>query len=399
MPIITNCSGTFTLNKSEPIHRWYSYIEGYSSKLVEKEFDQLSKFKLHAVYDPFGGTGTTLLSSSVRGLVSYYSETNPFMRDVIDVKTNSIRSLLKKDPSLESLRTLYNRITQTELVPTVFTDEYTGFEKYYNPVVLQEILWLQKIVDEITESNSRKIAMLALSSILVDSSKMIRRGDLRYARPNEKGIISARMKFQEKLSTIIEDIINHGNDVRCETIALAPDAREVTENDIVDCIITSPPYLNGTNYIRNTKLELKLNGYVKQESDLALFHSRGVIAGINNVSKRNTAEQTLPEVIPYIEALTPLAYDKRIPLMVNGYFNDMNKVFHKLRNILMNNGFFIMDIGDSQFAGVHIPTHTILTSLCNNHGFRLYDDEILRKRRSKNGMELTQRLLRFRLEK
>ena len=60
---------------------------------------------------------------------------------------------------------------------------------------------------------------------------------------------------------------------------------------------------------------------------------------------------------------------------------------------------FIMDIGDSQFAGVHIPTHEILSRICEKHGFTLCQQEILRKRRSKNGMTLSQRLLKFRLHK
>ena len=77
----------------------------------------------------------------------------------------------------------------------------------------------------------------------------------------------------------------------------------------------------------------------------------------------------------------------------------MNEVLKKLRQVLKNNGIFIMDIGDSQFAGVHIPTHDILLELCENNGFRKYDEEILRTRYSKNGMELSQRVLRFVLEK
>ena len=58
-----------------------------------------------------------------------------------------------------------------------------------------------------------------------------------------------------------------------------------------------------------------------------------------------------------------------------------------------------MDIGDSQFSGIHIPTHELLEVLALQHGFKKYDEEILRKRFSNNGMELTQRVLRFELIK
>ena len=85
--------------------------------------------------------------------------------------------------------------------------------------------------------------------------------------------------------------------------------------------------------------------------------------------------------------------------MVAGYFRDMDKVIEKLSISVKNGGFFTMDIGDSQFAGVHIPTHQILSEICSDYGFRLYDEEVLRQRHSKNGMILSQRLLRYRLEK
>ena len=107
----------------------------------------------------------------------------------------------------------------------------------------------------------------------------------------------------------------------------------------------------------------------------------------------------LPVVEPYWKQLQPVSYDERIPKMVAGYFRDMDMVIQKLSVSIKSGGLFTMDIGDSQFAGVHIPTHQILSTICEQYGFILYDEEILRERRSKNGMVLTQRLLRYRLEK
>ena len=169
-------------------------------------------------------------------------------------------------------------------------------------------------------------------------------------------------------------------------------------SNLFDYVITSPPYLNGTNYIRNTKLELKLLDFINTEKDLPALHSKGIIAGINSVSSRSIIK-VLEPIKPLLEKLTPVAYDKRIPLMVAGYFFDMNTVFEKLSKGLKNHGKFIMDIGDSQFSGIHIPTHEVLELLAEKNGFKKYDEEILRKRFSNNGMELSQRVLRFELIK
>lgn len=391
-------SGTFVMNRFEPIHRWYSYIEGYSSTLVEDELNKLYDRNIEAIYDPFGGTGTTLLSASRRNITPYYSETNPFMNYMTQTKINDVIDVAHDVKRIHSIENFRDKITSDIFLCDVIS--WDGFEKYYSKKALKEIVTIKTKIEKHNDFAVKDILMLTLSSVLVECSKMIRRGDLRFAKEREKKYTPSVIEaFVSKLDDVIYDIKEYGGSVKKKVTPLAEDSRNITQTDLVDCVITSPPYLNGTNYIRNTKLELKLNDYVVSEKDLACFHSKGIVAGINNVSKRNGKIECLPIVAPYIDKLKKVSYDKRIPLMVESYFYNMNQVFEKLHNIMRNKSVFIMDIGDSQFAGIHIPTHELLCSLCKNFGFSLFDEEILRIRHSKNGMKLTQRILRFELKK
>lgn len=402
MPTMNNKTkkkaGTFQLNKCEAIHSWYSYMEGYSSCLVVDELEKIGINNITSVYDPFGGTGTTPLVAVQNNLDSYYSESNPFMLSVIDAKINCVKKLIDLKLGASIIIEFRNKIKDHKFKNNYL--EYNGFEKFYDSSSLSVILEIKKMISKVKEDNSRKILMLALSSIQVLCSKMIRRGDLRYATEKEKTEpIDVKNAFIQKLDTIINDINSDGNTVQKYSTMLSSDAREINVENLIDCVITSPPYLNGTNYIRNTKLELKLNDFLNDEKDMPKLHSKGIVAGINNVSKRNSEFKVLEFVKPYIEQLTPVVYDSRITKMVIGYFNDMNDVIEKLSIAMKDNGYFIMDIGDSQFAGVHIPTHDLLEKICNIHGFIKYDETILRERRSKNNMVLSQRVLRFRLNK
>lgn len=394
-------AGTFALNKSESIHRWYFYLEGYSSCLIEDIVSEIGPENIHAIYDPFCGTGTTALVASSHGIKSYYCETNPFMQQVIEAKINSVKRLRDSEIGSKYLLEFLNKIEEFSFQLQLEEPTWDGFEKYFEPEVLYQLLELKSEIETIRDEDSRKIALVLLASVVVRASKMIRQGDLRYAKEKEKtdadrDIVS---NFIEKLKMAIEDIDSDVCPTIEETVRLADDSRDIEVENQIDCVITSPPYLNGTNYIRNTKLELKLAGFITSEKDLPLFHSKGIIAGINNVSKRNSSFDAPSVAVPYIQALEPVAYDKRIPIMVAGYFHDMSQVIERLSHALKDNSYFIMDIGDSQFAGVHIPTHDILTKICESYGFELYDEEILRERRSKNGMVLSQRLLKFRFHK
>lgn len=394
-------AATFILNKGKPIHRWYSYLEGYSSCLIDDIIKEIGVENIHAIYDPFCGTGTTALVASSYGIKSYYCETNPFMQQVIEAKINSVKRL--RDSGIRS-KYLKNFLKGLEGYSFQFCLEeptWDGFERFFEPDVLAQLKDLKQQVDDIPDDDTRNIAIVLLASVTVRASKMIRQGDLRFAKKTEKkdedkDIFS---NFICKIKSAIDDIESDNCLTLAETIRLADDSRDIKVENQIDCVITSPPYLNGTNYIRNTKLELKLSGHIIYEKDLPHFHSKGIIAGINNVSSRNNNFEVLEVVRPYIEELEPVAYDKRIPIMVASYFNDMKKVIERLSHAMKDKGYFIMDIGDSQFAGVHIPTHEILTKICENYGFELCEEEILRERRSKNGMILSQRLLKFRFHK
>lgn len=395
--LIREKGGTFLLNKTEPIHRWYSYVEGYSSCLIAEELKTLLALKpnIETIYDPFCGTGTTSLVASAYGIKSFYSESNPFMQTVIETKINGVHNLDADTVSAKMIEYL-------ALINELKIEEHTswnGFEKFFEERQLNELLTIKDLISQEDDESVKSILTLALSSIVVKVSKMTRRGDLRYATEKEYREESVLECFADKLNEMIFDIQHYKAIVKCGTTKVSDDARDNDYIDMFDCVITSPPYLNGTNYIRNTKLELKLNDFITSENDLPRFHSKGIVAGINNVSKRTAIDTILPVVEPYLEQLQPVAYDERIPKMVAGYFRDMDMVIRKLSTSIKSGGLFTMDIGDSQFAGVHIPTHQILSDICAQYSFVLYDEEILRERRSKNGMVLTQRLLRYRLEK
>jgi len=387
--------GTFALNKKEAIHRWFAYMEGYSDALVEKELELIGYDKIKTLYDPFGGSGTSLLTASKHDIKPYYSEINPVMGFICDTKINSVKSVKASCDKLNKIRNFLNYINTVEFSYESEID-YQGFEKFYEIPQLTVLLQILDEIDKVDDDDVKNILYVALASITVQVSKMIRRGDLRYAKDTEKIKTNQNVKevFLEKLEQIIEDIEDQEVVLHQEVTRLADDARNIEVENVFDCVITSPPYLNGTNYIRNTKLELKLLRFVESEKDLPILHSKGIIAGINNVSKRSYVE-VLPCVESYIEELNPVTYDKRIPIMVAGYFFDMNNVIMKLSKAIKPNGYFIMDIGDSIFSGVHIPTHELLEKIAEMHGFEKYDEEILRVRHSNNGMELSQRVIRF----
>jgi hypothetical protein len=82
---------TFENSKEVPFQRWYPYIEGYSPDFVTsliKDY-QISNT---LIYEPFAGTGTTLFAADSMQLSTVYSEVNPLLQFLVQVKIKILKS-------------------------------------------------------------------------------------------------------------------------------------------------------------------------------------------------------------------------------------------------------------------------------------------------------------------
>src|SRR5690606_25651401 len=115
-----------------------------------------------------------------------------------------------------------------------------------------------------------------------------------------------------------------------------PDARLLDEGmrGQVSLVLTSPPYLNGTNYMRNTKLELWLLGFIASEKELSQLNKVCMVCGINNVVKGRPPEHRFEPVEEVARRLDETSSDLRIPALVRGYFSDMLRVLGNCANYL-----------------------------------------------------------------
>lgn len=394
--------GTFLPNKYESVHRWYPYLEGFSSTFVEDIISRWASGQVSTLYDPFGGTGTAITVAAVNGIRGLYSEINPFMRHVIECKTNVLRRVSnRKSEIADYFQTLTNASLDLELVEVeakeLLSEAFPG-RPYFKGRRLVEILALRQAINNVpTNTDFKQLAQLAIASIGVASSEMKRQADLRYRTEKEllSDDYSVYEAFQEKCSQIVNDITSEYADLTESFLAGANAVEEAKFEGEVDFIITSPPYLNGTNYFRNTKIELWLSGYIQHESELGSYTQQAMIAGINNVSKASRPSKTYQFAEEVALQLDEVAYDKRIPALIRGYCSDTELWLANCLNMMKPNSRLVIDIGDSKFAGVHVPTDEFIIKIASQLGLTHVHTEQVRVRHSKDGSKLKQVLLVF----
>lgn len=392
-------AGTFKDARQEPIHRWFPWIEGFSAELPKAAIlDEKAK----RVYDPFLGSGTTALVALQLGLKAGGAEVNPFLRFVTRVKT-TVAGRLAREPRDEveaRLRAIIERAETLSPDPAMLSPLFRDAD-YFERIALSDIARVKTAIESHPGLALEKdFALLALARVLVDTSNMIRRTDLRRRRDNETNGQARTVlpRFQSALEMMFEDL-NFADFDPSAMDHVVLDARQSpgVGEGAFDLCVTSPPYLNGTNYVRNTKIEMWVLGLISTTQDLRRIRDEAVTAGINNVRMRRERPSFAdPQISSVLKALNESAYDRRIPVLVADYLRDMSAALRATSRRLRPGRRLYMDIGDSKFAGVYIPTHELLTSMAADSGLTLVGSEKIRDRRSKDGTQLQQRLLVFR---
>jgi hypothetical protein len=396
---------TFRDSKGMPVHGWYPYVEGFSARYIE------NLVRTHGgngiVYDPFGGSGTVNLIASTMGVKSAFSEANPFMRFIAETKINARHQARLEFSEFMKCTTVFKKWAESaEFEAAVKGQDLSTYSSafegrdFFAERDIRELLSLREAAYEFGyyRTEFRDLLLLSIASVTVACSHMTRRADLRRRRSDEYlgRIVNVRKAVIEKLERMERDIqlttIHHAPakfvsaDCRTDSVELLGK---------VSLLLTSPPYLNGTNYIRNTKLELWLMGFINSERELAGLNKICMVCGINNVIKKRLPENSFEWVEEVASTLDQVSLDARIPALVRGYFSDMFTMLQNAASYLQPDGRLVLDIGDSRFYGVHVPTDTLLVAVAKCAGLELIEEKLLARRHSRDKTPLRQVELTF----
>ncbi|MBA7594552.1 hypothetical protein ES703_01496 [subsurface metagenome] len=386
---------TFQPNKRDSIHRWYPYVEGYSGKFVSRILNELG-INRGNVFDPFGGCGTTAVEASLMGIDSLSVDVNPLMCFVAEVKSFFKYSKRSVDywfqRLMEEMEDFSPDNTPADILNPLFSDK-----AYFSSRALEEVSFLKWRIAQIKNRPTRMFFLLALASILVKVSNLKRAPDLKYRNDNKilpnpfEEFLKAATWMRMDLDEIPKTALGKATIV-CDNIK-SPRRLPSRSLPRFDVAITSPPYLNGTNYCRNTKIEQWILDFIREKEDLARLRREIITAGINSAHMGKPLATPFKRVNEIVQKIAITAYDRRIPVMISSYFKDMHKAMTNIHRLLADQCNLIMVIGDSFFGDTYIPTDEILSEIAGGIGFNTLEMRTVRERRSRSGYPLRETIL------
>jgi site-specific DNA-methyltransferase (cytosine-N4-specific) len=359
---------TYVPNKKLPVYNWFKYKEGFSRQLVFKLLLDWKISKDEIILDPFAGCGTALLACKESGYRAVGLDILPVAVFVANVKLQDWPDLALLHNAIEAL--LDKKYRQ----PTLSFPKVAIIDKAFPKKVQDEILFYKECISEF-EKPQQDFLMLGLISILEQVSYTSKDGQ--FLRLVDRNIPPVKKTLRNQLAEMLDDLYQQqqvlfkGSKAKVEI--LQGDAREP---DLpkkywgkIGAVITSPPYLNRYDYSRTYSLEL-CTLFVDEFSDLRnIRHSllRSHIESREHLGK----EISLPALDEILKNLKMKDLNNdRIPIMIKGYFEDMNLAIKQLVHYLRPGGLVALVVANARFEGELVPTDLILSELAENHGLK-----------------------------
>lgn len=367
----------FKKNSRHPIHNWYYFKEGYGADLVLSLLDRYRVRPDGVILDTFSGSGTTLLTCQLAGRPARGVEFSPFFTFVGQAKLDWWR--YRADRLRPIVDALLDYAGPGDDLPSLST-----FERIFDAPTREALMRAKRFARTVPldEEVDRAFLNLGLAAIVEKVSPARKDGKgLKFFRARK--ILTVREALRAQYDRMLADLdtlaparVALGNDwLDQPPITLVNgDARDLQSAGLADesvaFTVYSPPYLNTFDYSEVYKVELWLFDHIHTAPEFRDYRSRALRSHVSTpiAWTTNLAFPLVDQICWYVGS-RPL-WNRHIPAMINGYFDDMYLVLREQFRVSEPGARVVCIVGNSSYAGLPIPTDSILARIGERVGFR-----------------------------
>lgn len=380
-----------------PVHDWYRFVLSFPPHLVK---DYIAKFGIdnnHVVFDPFAGTGTTLVECKKNGIRSIGLETNLIAHFASSTKTDwsiSGKNLLNhanKVAANAQAAINAGRFNVKEL-----NDEQKKLliKNSISPLPLRKALILLSQIDD-KKSKFTGLERLAFAKQLVFNYSNLRFGPevgVSRKKKEDVDVVGLWLQGVQKMADDLSGIIVNSATPATSFNYDARNVSNVIPSNSVDFVITSPPYPNEKDYTRTTRLESVLLGYINNAKDLRGMKNHLLRSNTKNVFKGDSDDRwisnigSINELSDKIEARRielnkTSGFEKLYHRVVKLYFGGMAKHLIDLKPVLKPTAKLAYVVGEqASYFRIPVKTAELLGEVAESAGYRVDGIDLFRER-------------------
>ena len=254
--------------RTKHVHRLHPYMGKFIPQLVEIF---LRKYQPKLVYDPFCGSGTTLVEANTLGIDSIGTDISVFNTLLSRVKTSDYDVQILEKEIKDILQRLYNyksKFSKDEKVNKLFTTKNEYINNWFAPNTQKELLCYLRLIKDYTYQDLLKIVL----SRSARSARLVTHYDLDFPKvPQTKPYqcykhgrvctpIDEAYKFLSRYTIDTLERIKEFSKIKTRAKVTINHADSITVElpKGIDMVFTSPPYIGLIDYHEQHKYAYEL---------------------------------------------------------------------------------------------------------------------------------------------
>ena len=366
-------------------HSYHRYPAKFIPQLVEKLLDEYIKNDTAFINDPFMGSGTTIVSALSNGFIASGTDINRIAHLITKVKstpiepellTNKLNNFRKKISFLNSDNEsfLFAEKKVEPFIPNTHLDRIKYWFKEENIIKLGQIL---RIIYQEENQDIQNFLLVAFSHILKNCSIWLQKStkptrDLKKKVADPYRIITRHLKKMQRGNNIYFNLIpsNVKNDTKKFLNIKISDAKhQPIENNSVDLIVTSSPYVTSYEYADLHQLS---SIWLDLVDDLKEYKKEFIGTSYKGYNNKILTSDIAKKIVEKMSNK-----NRKKAKEIEAFFIDMQEVIQESFRILKINGRACYVIGNTSLRGVSILNAEVFAEIMINIGFKL--DRIIKR--------------------
>jgi len=326
------------------------------------------------VVDPMVGSGTTIVTARLYGHRALGFDTDPLALLISKAWSSDVDPEPLRDVAtviLDDARRRYRSVTVKDAYPLGANEETREFIRFwFDPTNRRQLAALAGSISQVRSRATQAMLWCAFSRMIITKGAGVSLAiDVSHSRPHRVHRV-APIRPLERFSMALDQVLRGAHFSSSDRLPKAEvrrgDARAIPlEDNSVDLVITSPPYLNAIDYLRGHKLSLVWMGH--QIDELRELRAGNIGSERFDNSKVMASYRLTAEKVVGSFADLPT----RAQAMLTQYFGDMDQVLGEISRILKRRSTAVIVVGNSTIRGIFINNSRVLTLLARSNGLRL----------------------------
>lgn len=370
MPYIRKIDDRWTFRDSdtkEYTHSYHAYPAMMIPQIARTLIEEYSpKGELKTIFDPYMGSGTTLVEASIKGINSIGTDLNPLARMMSEVKTTHYDE--------DTIKNLFNEISfqlsfydASKVLNSNF-ERISNYKYWYSEEILLKLSYLHQLIERYAANND--FFRLILAEIVREAS-FTRNGEFKRFRMSEDKIANYNPNpfelFEKKVKRNLSglraynNVTNRADVTICSFNSTYNIPQEIIPTGSIDMVVTSPPYGDSRTTVAYGQFSRWANEWFDFDNAKTLDNE---LMGGRKCKEAKFNSKELAETLAEIKELDEKRYWE-----VVSFLNDYSSSIQNVSKTVRMGGRACYVVGDRRVKGIQIPLDYFTAELFEQYGF------------------------------